>query len=59
MRWVVRLLGRVAREKEKNRMTVENLAIVFAPILVDFPAGDPMKGVALNKVCDDWLFCPV
>ena len=41
----------MAKEKEKNRMTAENLAIVFAPIMVDFPADDPMKGIAMNKVC--------
>jgi len=48
--WLVRLLAEISLNSDINRMSIDNLAIILAPVLIPFPEDDPMKGVQLTQM---------
>jgi len=47
--WLSTLLVETALLHETNKMTPSNLSIVVGPSMVDFPAGNPLEGLALSQ----------
>jgi len=47
--WLFTLLVQVSVNKDQNKMTLQNLAIVVAPNLYESPSADPMEGLMMSQ----------
>ena len=59
--WLFDLLVKIAKNKDENKMTLQNLAIVVAPNLYETENADPMEGLTLSQkvvqFCHNVLIC--
>jgi len=49
LEWLLRLMLYISSNSEKNKMTIQNLAIVVAPNLYDVSSVDPMEGLVMSQ----------
>jgi len=50
LKYLIGHLNRVTQHTDKNKMSAENLAIVFAPTILQSPQNDPMAAIAAGRI---------